>query len=192
MGQAQPQQQHWTLEEFLVWEEQQAERYEFVDGQPVMMSGGTQAHALIAVNLIAALRPLLRGSPCRPGGSDLRIPVPATGRSRYPDVTIDCGPFTPESHDATSPTVVFEVLSKSTRWYDQTEKLKDYDSIASVRHYVCISQDEPRVSVWRRGDDGRLMPQADITDIGAALDIATLPQPLPLSDIYEGTGVSTP
>ncbi len=93
------------------------------------MAGGAQVHALIASNLIAFLRPKLRGGPCRPSGSDLRIPIPATGNLRYPDVTIDCGRFDPSSLNVSEPTVVFEILSRSTGWYDQTTKLRDYETV---------------------------------------------------------------
>jgi Uma2 family endonuclease len=188
MGGARP--RGWTLAEFLTWEEGQDERYEFVDGQLVMMTGGTQAHALIASNLIALLRPMLRGTPCRPSGSDLRIPIPATGNSRYPDVTIDCGKFDPAAHDASEPAVVFEVLSKSMGWHDQTEIVRDYANVPSIRQYVCVSQSESRVGVWLRDAKGRLMPQDDLVDIDAALPIVGLAGTLPVAEIYEGTGVT--
>lgn len=103
-----------SLDELLDWEARQAERWELVDGRLVMMAGGTQAHALIAVNLLTTLRPLSRGTPCRPGGSDLRVPVPATGNCRYPDITIDGGEFRPDAHDVSMPVVVFEVLDRTT------------------------------------------------------------------------------
>jgi Uma2 family endonuclease len=182
--------QDWSLEEFLSWEERQNERYEFVDGRPVMMTGGTQAHALIAANLISILRPMLRGSPCRPCGSDLRVPILATEHSRYPDVTIDCGEFAPDSHDASEPTIVFEVLSESTKWYDQTKKIKDYESVSTIRQYVCISQEEPRVSIWLKDADGRLIAQDDLAEADAELLIVGLHEPLRLTDIYEGTGIA--
>lgn len=180
----------WSLDEFLVWEEQQDERYEFVDGQPVMMAGGTQAHALIATNLISILRPMLRGSPCRPNGSDLRVPVPSTGNARYPDVTIDCGKFDRSAHDASAPTVVFEILSEATKWYDQTKKLKDYETVATIHQYICVSQEEARVSIWLRDAGGRLVAQNDLVEIEDKLSIVGLREPLRIADIYEGTGIA--
>jgi hypothetical protein len=51
------------------------------------------------------------------------VPTRATGCSRYPDVTIDCCRYQRGSNDATSTTIVFEVLSKTTRWCDQSKKL---------------------------------------------------------------------
>jgi len=186
MGEARP--RGWSLAEFLTWEEQQPERYEYVGGHVIMMAGGTQAHAIIATNLIALLRPLLRGSSCRPSGSDLRIPTPETGNSRYPDVTIDCGKFDAAAHDASEPAVVFEVLSKSTGWYDQTQKVKDYASVPTIRQYVCISQSEPRISVWLRDVEGRFVQQEDLVEIDGELAIAGLREPLRVADIYEETG----
>lgn len=181
-----------SLDEFLTWEDRQERRFELVDGQAVMMAGGTQAHALIAANIVAALRPLLRGRPCRPSGSDLRLPIPATGNSRYPDVTVDCGRFDPAARDASEPRIVFEVLSDSTGWYDQTRKLRDYDGIPSIRQYVCVSQSERRVLAWRRDGAGRLVPDPVIVDGALSLDLEGPAIHLPLAAIYEETGLPAP
>lgn len=178
-----------SLAEFLDWEEAQDRRFELIDGQAVMMAGGTQGHALIAANIVSSLRTSLRGGPCRPVGSDLRVPITTTGNSRYPDVTIDCGRFDPKAHDASEPTVVFEVLSDSTGWYDQTRKLRDYDGVPTIRQYVCVSQSEPRLLVWRRDDEGRLVPDAVIVDGMIELELPGSVIRLPLTDIYEGTGL---
>jgi Uma2 family endonuclease len=180
----------WSLSEFLVWEEHQPERYELVNGEITMMTGGSQAHALIAVNLISALRPLLRGSPCRPNGSDLKIVIPATGNSRYPDVTIDCGKFDPGSNAASEPTVVFEVLSKSTASIDKDDKLWDYCSVPSIRQYICIYQDRLRVLDWRRNDEGRFALQNLILGPDDVLHVHGLGAPLTVAEIYEGTGLA--
>ncbi|KQQ82018.1 Uma2 family endonuclease [Aureimonas sp. Leaf324] len=179
----------WKLSEFLLWEEGQERRFELVEGQAVLVAGGTQAHALIAANIVSSLRPLLRGSPCRPGGSDLRIPIVETGNVRYPDVTVDCGPFRPEAHDASEPRVVFEVLSQSTGWYDQTRKLRDYERVPFIRQYICVSQSELRVSLWLRDEGNRLVPQDDVLAGSVAIDLDGYSLDLPLADIYDGTGL---
>ncbi len=53
----------WTVEEFLEWERQQAERYEYLQGLIRMMVGGTADHNTIALNIAAALRAGLQSSP---------------------------------------------------------------------------------------------------------------------------------
>jgi hypothetical protein len=38
-----------SLDEFLVWEREQPERYEYADGVVTMMTGGSAAHVTIAL-----------------------------------------------------------------------------------------------------------------------------------------------
>ena len=79
-----------TMTAFLAWEDQQELRYEFDGIQPVAMVGGTVAHSAIQRNLLFQLTAALRGRPCRPHGSHLKIQV--AGRIRYPDAFVVCTP----------------------------------------------------------------------------------------------------
>ena len=175
----------WTLREFLAWEERQDAKYEFVDGQPRMMTGVSQAHGVIVVSIGATLRNALRGSPCRISASDLRV-ITGTGNSRYPDAVVDCGPFRPASHDASEPVALFEVLSRSTAWIDLHHKLRDYDATPAIRQYVVVAQDVARVEAWRRDTSGRLVLEASLTEPEERLTVEPSGAPLSLADIYDG------
>lgn len=177
----------WTLEAFLPWEAEQPAKYELVDGQPRLMTGGTQAHHLIGLNIVATLRDRLRGSPCRPFGSDLRV-ITGTGNTRYPDALIDCGRFDPQSHNASEPAVVFEVLSRSTAWLDLQIKLRDYDATPSIRFYVVVSQEEPNVVIWTRSENGRLTLGANLTRAEETMTLYPDETRLAVAEIYEGLG----
>ena len=59
-----------TLDDFLVWEANQPEKYEFDGFGPVAMNGGTMAHDTIRMNLGSQLVVRLRGKTCRAHGSD--------------------------------------------------------------------------------------------------------------------------
>lgn len=179
----------WDLPSFLEWEAGQEERYELDAGEPRLMTGGSQAHALIASRLLALLWQRLEGRSCWPYGSDLRVPIPATGNCRYPDVTIDCGAFDPAAQEASGPTVIFEVLSPSTAWFDQSRKLRDYESLPSLRQYVLVSQSEVRVDVWRRGEGGRFVIAAPLSDCSQTLSVETCETPIPLTALYAMTGL---
>ncbi len=135
-------QTRWTREAYLEWEADQPIRYEFVDGRVYAMGGGTAEHDTIGNTLRAALHTRLRGTPCRAHGPDLKVRAGKDGR--YPNALIDRGPRVPGALQAQEPVAVFEVLSKSTGWIDQSLKLRDYDATPSIRSYVLISQDEKR------------------------------------------------
>jgi Uma2 family endonuclease len=179
------QQTDWTWDAYLDWEARQPARYELVDGQVHAMGGGTAEHDTIGNNLRAALHARLRGRPCRTHGPDLKVKAGKDGR--YSDALIDCGPRVPGALFAQQPVAVFEVLSKSTGWIDQSLKLRDYDATSSVRTYVLISQDEMRALVYSRDESGRLGVQNAVVLEGAeaVIEISEFGVAVAFSDLYE-------
>lgn len=177
----------WTWDAYLEWEAKQEVRHEFVDGEVRAMTGGTEAHDVIAGNLRTALAAILKGTPCHVRGPDLKV---ATGNrnARYPDALIKCGRTDRHATVAQDPVAVFEVLSRSTAWVDQGFKLRDYDATPSIRYYVLISQDELRAMLYTRSEAGRL----DIRDAqlveGAdgAIRLPSLGVALTLGALHEG------
>jgi Uma2 family endonuclease len=182
----------WTWEAYLDWEAHQPTRYELVDGQVQAMGGGTAEHDIISNNLRAALHAHMRGKPCRVHGPDLKVRAGRDGR--YPDVLIDCGPLVPGSLYARQPVAVFEVLSKSTGWIDQSLKLRDYDATETIRYYVLISQDEMRALLYTRDEAGRLGVQNAVVLEGAnaLIEIQEFGLALPFAAVYDGTGLDSP
>jgi Uma2 family endonuclease len=168
----------WTLAEFLAWENEQETRHEFVGGQIRAMVGASRGHNKIARNVLAHLYARLGNGKCQPYGSDMKIITPA-GNVRYPDVMVDCGPEKSDDIAATAPTVVVEVLSKSTAFFDQTEKLADYQSIPSMQHVLHLVQERIAGELWTRdGDSWRRTPLAgadsevELAAIGVAFTLA--------------------
>jgi Uma2 family endonuclease len=176
----------WSCEAYLDWEAQQPIRYELVDGQVYAMVGGTFEHDTICNNLRGELRERTRGKPCRPQGPDLK--VKAGTDVRYPDALVDWGPRVPGALFAQEPVAVFEVLSKSTAWIDQTLKLRGYDTTPTIRYYVLISQDEQRALFYTRDKDGRLATRdaALLEGADAAIEIPEFDLALPFAALYEG------
>ena len=175
-----------TFEQFLDWERHQETRSEFVDGLPVAMAGGTESHNIIQGNLFAASLTGLRGGPCRPFPSDMLVRT-GTGKGRYPDMTIDCGPRNPANVVAPMPVAVFEVLSPDTQREDRTLKLADYNATPSIAHYVLIEPSQPLVHVYSRGPHGDflLRPQ-EIRGLDGEIGLAAVRLTLPMSAVYEG------
>ena len=106
-----------SLDEFLAWERGQPERYEYAGSVVTMMTGGSAAHVTIALNLAMALRHALRGTGCRPFGSDMK--VIANDTARYPDVSVTCHPVGDTDDNLSHPVLVIEVTSPSTEREDR-------------------------------------------------------------------------
>ena len=171
------------LDGFLAWENRQLERYERIDGVVRMMSGGTAAHDLIGGNLIAALKPRLRGGPCVVQGSSLKVAARAVGAVMYPDLFVRCTPLEASATICETPVVVFEVLSTSTAQYDLTRKKYAYQSIPTVKAIVFVSQREAWVDTVRRTAHG--WADGHVEGIEATLDLPEIGVGVPLALIYE-------
>jgi Uma2 family endonuclease len=173
-------------DEYLARERLADERSELVNGHIVAMAGASPRHNAIVRNILLALGSRLRGKPCQPFPSDQRVHVPATGLYAYPDVSVICGAL--ERHrkdDATvlNPRVLVEVLSERTEAFDRGAKFAHYRSIASLRTYVLVTQDEERVEWYERGDDGAFTLHEAVGD-GATVRLPSIEVDFPLADLY--------
>jgi len=179
-----------TFAEFLVWEQAQERRHEFIGGAAVMMAGGTRAHDRIQRNLLRRAGERLAGSGCEPLGPDMIVET-GTGNGRYPDMTVDCGTFDPEALTATAPFAVFEILSNSTRKTDMLIKLRDYDATPGIRYYVLIEQAEMLVLVYSRGTGGGFsLRPGEFRRLDQAVELPEVGLSLTLAEIYEGVGLA--
>jgi Uma2 family endonuclease len=98
------------------------------------MAGASLAHNRIVANLLRVLGSALRGKPCAPYPSDLRVRLPSGDRYVYPDVTVICDPveLTDEHQDVVlNPRVVIEVLSDSPGSSDTNAPLEAPEGGAS-------------------------------------------------------------
>ena len=143
---------HYTYAEYLALEEESPIRHEYLDGEIYAMAGGTPDHAALAAAALSIIRPQLpRG--CRAFTSDLRVRIPATGLTTYPDGAVVCGGSQRAPEDSlavTNPLLLIEVTSNSSEDYDRGEKLRHYQAIASAKEILILSHREPRVTLHRR------------------------------------------
>lgn len=178
-----------SILEFLRWQELQHDRYELVDGKPVlhrMMTGASQRHDLITLNALTALHSRLRGASCRPTTADVAIELP-DGSLRRPDAAIDCGPLRDADYVASEPVLVIEVLSPSTRQIDRFRKLEEYKEVRSIRYIVLVEPSIPAARLYTRGDRDP-WASTDMIGLDAVIRIADPDLQLPLRELYEGLG----
>ncbi len=173
------------LEDFLAWVQNQRERYEFVGGRLVLMAVGSEDHNDIQINLLTSLKRRLGA--CKPNGSDLLVRIDdRTGR--FPDASVTCG--REGKHYVTAPVAIFEILSPATELADRTDKRRDYQRLESLRHYVLIAQDAPRVESYSRAGPSWRFEEVEGLDTVLALDALEIT--LPLAELYGGLSLPEP
>ena len=173
-----------TYAEYLVLEEGSSVRHEFFDGEIYAMAGGTPTHAVLAASIIGLVRGQLRVG-CRVYTSDLRIRVPQTGLSTYPDVTVVCGQTIRAADDplaVTNPVLLVEVTSHSTEDYDRDEKLAHYQQIPTAQEVLIVSHRRVELLRHRREPDGSW--SATLAGAGETLDLASVGVTLLVDDVY--------
>ncbi len=179
-----------TIEEYLRLEEKALDRHEFHDGEILAMSGGTYRHSRINTNTLVELATRLKGKPCHPLDSNMRVRIALLPRYVYPDINVVCGPpeFDPADSKQTTilnPRVVVEVLSDSTESYDRGAKFELYREIPSLQEYVLVSQREPLVETFLRQADGTWLFKA-WKGAESSVALRSLEVSLPLAEIYSG------
>ena len=175
-----------SADEFLAWERGQAVRHVFHRGEIFAMAGGSPRHARLAVRVASRLESALEGRDCGTYSSDLQLDL-VGAHFVYADAVVVCGPvlLRPGTKDVvTNPKLVVEVLSKSTEAYDRGIKQAAYLALASVEHYVLVSQREPRVEVYTRQDADTFLYRAYVAGEVVALD--RVGARFAVDDVYAG------
>lgn len=177
--------QKMTAEEYLEWEVKQELRHEYIDGEILMMTGGTIPHNDIALNFYTALRPHLRPRGCRVNVSDVKVQASQNNRYFYPDLVVTCDPQDLQARDfLQSPKIIVEVLSPGTENYDRTKKLKYYRQIPTLQEYVLVDSESLSVEVYRRGEEKMWLYYA--YGEGERINLESIGFECPIDVLYEG------
>jgi Uma2 family endonuclease len=165
------------------------EKWELIDGEPVLNAAPSPMHQWIVRNVVLALgireRELNASWAVLPG---LGVRVSDTDRPE-PDVLV-----IPSNHrsldlqerDSSDVIVAFEVLSPSTKGRDLRWKRTAYTSLPSLTHYIIIAQDTVDVVVFAREDD---FSEQRVQSIDMAIELRSLGVSLPMAEIYRDTGL---
>lgn len=173
-------------EEYLALERQAGFKSEYIDGVSYQMSGGSEAHNLIAGNFITELNIRLRRTPCKVYNSDMKVRVPSGKKFHYPDVSVVCDEarFADEKKDVLlNPVLIVEVLSESTAAYDRGKKFQYYQQIESLTEYVLVAQDEAVIESFVRHEDGSWR-YLKVSGLEEKIVLASVDCEIELSEIY--------
>jgi Uma2 family endonuclease len=177
----------YTAQEYLEAEVNSQERHEFINGEIILMAGGSPNHNEITSILNAILRVSLKGKPYSIFASDQRLWVPQLNNYTYPDVMVVAKPIELQSgrtDTITNPLLIAEVLSKGTKAYDRDEKFASYRSIPSFQEYLLIDQYRVRVEQYSKTEANKWL-FSEYSSMSDRLMLMSVQVEIAIADLYE-------
>ena len=178
---------YYTTEEYLELEEAAEYKSEYRDGEIVPMTGGTTNHNKIALNFSANLKLALRGQDYDIYIGDVRLWIPRYRQYTYPDVMVIQGEpiYTGTSMTTVmNPLLIVEVLSKSTKNYDQGDKFLYYRAIPELKEYILIDQAQFHVIQHTKTTVGKWL-LTEYESEAAVLALESIDFQIAFSELYE-------
>lgn len=178
----------YTPKEYLALELEADNRHEFINGEIRQMAGGTTKHNVITGNIYVNLRLAVKGKNIPVYIENVRLWIPIVNVFTYPDVMILAGEpiYYEESQTTiTNPVVIFEVLSNSTRDYDQGQKFRFYRSLETLQEYVLVDQERCSVMVYQRAN-AKEWNLHILEEFSEVIRLKSVAVEVALQDIYDG------
>jgi Uma2 family endonuclease len=143
------------------WSSRRPARFERIDGVVVALAPERVSHNRRKGAARDALRRAVRAAglaPCEVFASGMTVQV--ENSDFEPDALLRCGPPLPgDATRVSDPLVLVEVLSPDSGTRDRATKLRAYFRLPSVRHYLIVWPDEPRVVRHSRMPDEQIATQ---------------------------------
>ncbi|AWA48671.1 MULTISPECIES: Uma2 family endonuclease [Acinetobacter] len=154
-------------------------RHEYIEGEVYAMVGAHKYHNQIVMTVSNVFYNHLLGKPCQPYASDMKVKIDR--KYFYPDVMVDCSQVDADYY-IEQPSIIVEVLSKSTRQHDKTVKRLAYFQIASLKEYVLIEQDFVEIEFWSRDENNYW--QQSVYYLGDDITFHSIDLTVSVEDIY--------
>ncbi|WP_128548402.1 Uma2 family endonuclease [Larkinella soli] len=177
----------YTFEEYEALEQEEGIRYEYDDGEIYAMAGTTFRHNLLVQNIGYALRSFAKIGGCRVFVESIKQKLTTGEKYVYPDIIYTCEPNDWKDDQKTvvkTPTLLIEVVSKSSEKGDTETKRLEYTKLPSLLYYLIVHQARYAVQVFERAEG--FWKLSIYEGLSAVIDLPLLGITLPLADIYEG------
>ncbi len=180
----------YSFEEYLEFEETADYKHEYQDGEIVPMTGGTTEHNKIAFNFASYLKFALKRQKQKHNIfiGDVKLWIRRYRQGTYPDVmVIDGDPiyYGTGKTTVTNPSLIVEVLSKSTQNYDQGDKFLYYRSISQFKEYILINQSQYYVMQYNKTNEGKWL-LSEYQGQNSILSLILVNFEITFEELYEG------
>jgi Uma2 family endonuclease len=179
-----------SQEEYLTLEREAFEKHEYYQGEVTLMTGYSLNHNRIKENIAAEVGIFLKNKLVQHFTSDMRFHIPTDEYYTYPDMVIVCGKLEMldnEEDTLLNPSVIIEILSKSTSNYDRGDKFERYRSIESFKEYILVDSRRVKVEVWRKNEENLWTLTKETSKLNDEIEIKSIEFKLKMEDLYAQT-----
>ena len=179
-----------TVEEYIEFEEKSEIRHEFHEGHLYPIEATSRVHNEIIQNAVALIRPVFLKRGCKIYHENVKLQIYEKGKYIYPDVALTC-----DERDKTLPfiikypSLVIEVLSKSTASHDKTTKFEFYRSLPSVQYYLTVESRWQSVELYSRTEKKNVWTIQSYSEPTEIIELPKLDFQITFEDLYEGLGL---
>jgi Uma2 family endonuclease len=183
---ANPQYPTMSLDAYFAMEHQSSIRHEYDQGLVYAMTGASEDHLTMTLNIGASLNGQFKKRDCKAFVEGMRVGIVGKQAYYYPDVVALCGEREYGPHDdpvLINPMILVEVLSPSTEQYDKTRKLEVYQSIPTLTDCLLVRQDRIHITHYSR--QGVKWISAEYNALTDEITLSSINATLLVSDVYD-------
>ena len=175
-----------TVAEYVEFEETSEVRHEFHFGHLLPIVATSDVHNEIIQNITRVLHPEFRKRGCKFYHENVKLEIIENGKYNYPDIMLTC-----DERDSKSrfikrfPSLVVEILSKSTAAYDRDGKFKDFQTVPSIQYYLLVESRWQSVELFSRTEKTDLWTYQNFSKPDDVVEFPKLNFKLSVAAIYE-------
>ncbi len=182
-----------TVDEYIDFEEKSDIRHEFHEGHLYPIDGTTLAHNQVKQNMVALMRPVFRKRRCNVVDENVKLQIIENSKYIYPDILLIC-----DDRDINStyilryPSLIVEILSKSTADYDKGSKFSFYQTLPSIQYYLLIESRWQSIELYSRTKKKNIWTYQRFSEPTEIIEFPKLEFQCSFEDIYKDLNIPKP
>lgn len=179
-----------TVDEYIEFEENSEIRHEFHNGHLYPIEATTVAHNEVKQNTVALIRPVFRKRGCKVVDETIKLQILENGKYVYPDIMLTCDESDKNViYIMQHPSLIIEILSKSTADYDKGTKFNLYQTLPSVEYYLLIESRWQSIELYSRTEKKNFWTYQRFTEPSEIIEFPNLNFQLSFEDIYQDLNI---
>ncbi|HRH48801.1 MAG TPA: Uma2 family endonuclease [Panacibacter sp.] len=178
----------YTLDEYIKIDETGTQRHEYYYGKLIPMPGESLMHNEICLRLFLLLHRAFLSSSFKIYVENVKVNIEGESIYLYPDITVmkeqPKADLPRKEYIIYQPLLIAEVLSDSTRKYDLTDKLIQYQKISTLQYYLAVEPEKFVVIFYEKEENGNWNAKT-YTELNEVINLPLLNANITLGDIYK-------